>query len=63
MTRSFRLCSLSDIIRVIKQRRMRGPGHVAGMGGSTAAYRILMGKLQGMRPPGKPLPRWGIILK
>jgi hypothetical protein len=38
------LYSLPNIIRMIKSRRMRLAGNVAGMGGKRYAYRILVGK-------------------
>jgi hypothetical protein len=38
------LYSSSNIIRVIKSRRMRWVGHVARMGDGRGAYRILMGE-------------------
>jgi hypothetical protein len=34
--------SSPNIIRVIKPRRMRCAGHVAGMGAMTRAYRALL---------------------
>jgi len=43
-----------NIIRVIKSRRMRWAGHVVRMGKTRAAYRVLVGKRDGMRPRGKP---------
>jgi hypothetical protein len=33
-----------NIIRVIKARRLRWAGHVARMGASSGAYRVLVGK-------------------
>ncbi|KAJ4431590.1 hypothetical protein ANN_20189 [Periplaneta americana] len=33
-------------------------GHVARMGGSRNAYRVLVGKLEGKRPLGRPRRRW-----
>jgi len=42
----------SNIIRVIKSRRMRRDGHVARKGGMRNAYKTLVGK-----PEGKSLPR------
>jgi hypothetical protein len=36
--------SSPDIIRMIKSRRMRWAGHVARMGETRIAYRILVGK-------------------
>jgi hypothetical protein len=46
------------IIRMIKSRRMRWPGHVARMGETRNAYRILVGKPEGKRPLGRPRRRW-----
>ena len=37
---------------------MRCAGHVARMGEERGAYRVLMGKPEGMRPLGKPRRRW-----
>jgi hypothetical protein len=39
-------------------RRMRWAGHVARMGEPRNAYRILVGKPEGKRPPGRPRRRW-----
>ena len=41
------LCSSSNIVRVIKSRRMRWAGHVARMGERRGVYRVLMGKPEG----------------
>jgi hypothetical protein len=38
------LYSLPNIIRMLKSRRMRWAGHVARMGATRNAYRILVGK-------------------
>jgi hypothetical protein len=43
---------------MIMLRRMRWVGHVAGMGERRNAYRILVGKLEGRRPLGRPRRRW-----
>jgi hypothetical protein len=51
------LYSSRNIIRVIKSRRMRWAGHVAHMGEGRGAYRILVGRLEGRRPLGRPRPR------
>ena len=48
----------SNIIRVIKSRRMILPGHVARMGERRGVYRVLMGKPEGKRPLGRPRGRW-----
>jgi hypothetical protein len=39
-------------------RRMRWEGHVARMGEKRNEYRILVGKPEGKRPPGRPRRRW-----
>jgi hypothetical protein len=50
--------SLPNIIRMIKSKRMRWAGHVARIGDTRNAYRILVGKPEGKRPLGKPRRRW-----
>jgi hypothetical protein len=52
------LYSSSNIIRVIKSRRMRWVGHVACMGQKRGAYRILVGRPEGRRQLGRPRHRW-----
>jgi hypothetical protein len=52
------LYSSRSIIRVIKSRRMSWAGHAARMGARRNAYRILVGKPEGKRPPGRPRRRW-----
>ena len=52
------LCSSSNIVRVIKSRRMRWVGHVARMGEKMGVYRFLVGKPEGKRPLGRPRRRW-----
>jgi hypothetical protein len=47
-----------DIIRQIKSRRMRWPGHVARMGEGRNVYRVLVGKPEGKSPVGRPMRRW-----
>ncbi|KAJ4442300.1 hypothetical protein ANN_12168 [Periplaneta americana] len=44
------LYSSPDIIRNIKSRRLRWAGHVAHMGESKNAYRVLVGRPEGKRP-------------
>jgi hypothetical protein len=51
----------SPNIRMIKSRRMRWAGHVAQMVAKRNVYRILMGKLEGKRPPGSPRSGWAIL--
>jgi hypothetical protein len=52
------LYSSPNVIRIIKSRRMRWAGHVARMGEKTNMYRLLVGKLEGKRPLGRPRRRW-----
>jgi len=52
------LHSSPNIVRVIKSRRMRWAGHVAQMGEERGVYRVLVGKLEGKRPLGRPRHRW-----
>jgi hypothetical protein len=47
-----------NIIQVLKLRRLKWGGHVAGMGERRGAYRALVGKPEGRRPLGKPGRRW-----
>ena len=49
---------LPNIVRVIKSRRMRWAGHVARMGEERVVYRVLVGKLEGKSPLGRPSRRW-----
>jgi hypothetical protein len=43
---------------MIKSRRMRWAGHVARMGETRNAYKILARKPEGKRPLGRPRRRW-----
>jgi hypothetical protein len=52
------LYSSPSIIRIIKSRRMRWAGHVAGMGEKRSVYRLLVRKSEGKRPLGRPRRRW-----
>jgi len=52
------LFSSPNIVRVIKSRRMRWAGHVARMGEERGVYGVLVGKLEGKRPLGRPRLRW-----
>jgi hypothetical protein len=47
-----------SIITIMKERRMRWAGHVARMRERRNAYRLLVGKPEGMRPLGRPRHRW-----
>jgi len=57
------LYSLLNIVRVVKSRRMRWAGHVTGMGQGRGVYRVLVGKLKGKRPLGRPRCRLEDIIK
>jgi len=48
----------SMLTRVIISRRMRWAGHVARMGAGRGVYRVLVGKLEGKTPLGRPRRRW-----
>jgi hypothetical protein len=50
--------SSPNIIRIIKPRRMRLTGHVVRMGERKGAHRVLVGEIEGKRPPERPRPRW-----
>jgi hypothetical protein len=52
------LYSSSNIVRVIKSRRMRWAGHVARMGEGRGVYRVLVGRPKGKRPLRRPRRRW-----
>jgi hypothetical protein len=57
------LYSSPDIIRQIKSRRMRWPGHVARMGEGRNVYMVLVGKPEGKRPLERPRRRWEDAIK
>jgi hypothetical protein len=52
------LYSSPGIIRIIKSRRMRWAGHLARIGEKRNAHKVLVGKPEGKRPPGRPSRRW-----
>ncbi|KAJ4442256.1 hypothetical protein ANN_12122 [Periplaneta americana] len=52
------LYSSPNIIRNLKSRRLRWAGHVARMGESRNAYRVLVGRPEGKRPLGRLRRRW-----
>ena len=56
------LYSSTNILWVIKSRRMRWAGHVARMGEEREMYRFLLGKPEGKRPLGDLGVDWWIIL-
>ena len=55
------LYSLPIIVRVVKLRRMRWAGHVARVGEGRGVHRVLVGKLEGKRPLGRPRSRLEIL--
>jgi hypothetical protein len=52
------LYSSSNIVRVIKSRRMRWAGHVARMGEGRSVYRVSVGKPERKRPLRRARYRW-----
>ena len=48
----------TNIVQVIKSRRMRWAGYVAGIGEKRGVYRVLVGKPEGMELLGRPRRRW-----
>jgi hypothetical protein len=54
----YALYSSPNIIRVTKLRRLRWAGHLAHVGDSRGAYRVLVGKPEGRRRLGRPRRRW-----
>jgi hypothetical protein len=50
--------STNILIRIMKSKGMRWAGHVARIGMKRNAYRLLIGKLEGKRPLGRPTHRW-----
>jgi hypothetical protein len=48
-----------SIIRIINTRRIRWAGHVARI----EEKRVLVGKLEGKRPLGRPRHSWGVNIK
>jgi len=43
---------------VIKIERVRWAGNIASIGAVNNAYKILVEKSKGTRPPGRPTRRW-----
>jgi hypothetical protein len=52
------LYSSPNIVRVIKSRTMRWPGHMARIGEGIGVYRILVGISEGKKSLGTPRRRW-----
>jgi hypothetical protein len=57
------LYSSPTIVRVIKSRRMGWAGHVVRIREGRGVYRVLVGKPEGKRPPGRPRHRWAANIK
>jgi hypothetical protein len=57
------LYSSPNIVRVIKSRRMRWAGHVAHMREGRDVYSVLVGRLEGKRPLGRPKQGGRITLR
>ena len=49
----------SNIVRMIKSRRLRWASHVARIEEGRSAFKILIGTPSGKRPLGRPTRRWG----
>ena len=49
---------LPNIVRVVKSRGMIWAAHGACMGERRGVHRVLVGKLEGKRPLGRPRRRW-----
>jgi len=47
-----------DVVRIMKSRRLKWAGYVIRMGQKRKLYPIVVGKLEGKRPLGKPRRRW-----
>jgi hypothetical protein len=52
------LYSSSNVVRLIKSRRLRWVGNVTFMGEGKSVYRVLVGGPEGKRPLGRPRHRW-----
>jgi hypothetical protein len=52
------ISTLSNIVRVIKSRRLRWAGRVARVGEGKGVHRVLVGKPEGKRPLGRPRRSW-----
>jgi hypothetical protein len=57
------LYSSSNIVRVMKSRRMRWAEFVARIVEESGVYRVLVGKPEGKRPLGRPRHRWDINIE
>ena len=56
--RNFIVCTVHQIVRVIKSRRLRWAGHVARMEEGKSDFKILTGTPTGKRSLGRARLRW-----
>jgi hypothetical protein len=59
----YNLHSSSCTITIVKTMMIRWAEHVALTGEKRNAYRILVGKPEGKKPPGKSRHRWEVNIK
>jgi hypothetical protein len=52
------LYTLTNIVQVVKSRRMRWAGHMARMGEGRVVHRIFLGRPEGKKTLGRPRLRW-----
>jgi hypothetical protein len=57
------LYSSTNIVRLIKSRKVRWVGHVARMGEGRGVYSVLVGRPEGKTPLGRPRHRWDDSIK
>jgi hypothetical protein len=53
-----KLHSSPSIIRKIRSRRIGWTGHIARLGERRTTYRLVVGKLEGKKPLGRPRRGW-----
>ena len=51
-------CGLTDVLEVIRVRRLRWYGHVVRRGSTEALGRVFNMEVDGRRPPGRPKKTW-----
>jgi hypothetical protein len=56
--RSFITCTVLQVYRMMKSRKMGWVEHVERMIDNRIAYKILVGKPEGKKPLGRPKRRW-----
>jgi len=55
--------SSPNVVRLRKSRSLRWVRHVARIGDRRGVYRVLVGKREGKRPPGRPRCGWEYNIK